>query len=195
MMQDIACICTVSTGFAGTLAPGMLRASIPDCSACLETCAKEVCPGQSHESQVAPSNWVRQESEAAVNGPLADGVLEQVEARAGLQQANPDKRSTTRGNPNSAMIVTIEPKLYLQHATSRDTILGRRFACLGYGGDLVVDDRLTAFRAASIGRMSMVGWDGMQWNPSFKCLGTSNAGITLRSIPAYGPRWAIAAAR
>ncbi len=34
---------------------------------------------------------------------------------------------------------------------------------------------------------SMVGWDEMQWNPSFKCFETSNAGITLRSIPAYGP--------
>ena len=33
---------------------------------------------------------------------------------------------------------------------------------------------------------SIVGWDAMQWNPSFKCLETSNAGITLRSIPAYG---------
>ena len=113
--------------------------------------------------------------------------LASVAGQSHENQVAPDKRSATRSNPNSATIVTIEPKLYLQRAASSDTILGRRFACLGYGGDLVADDRITAFRAASIGRISMVGWDGMQWNPSFKCFGTSNAGITLRSIPAYGP--------
>jgi len=32
---------------------------------------------------------------------------------------------------------------------------------------------------------STVGWDETQWNPSF----TPNAGIALRSIPAYSSVW------